>query len=83
MAIEALCGTEFCCLLLQSSMELCKGWRDTVHTISKIPFSLVIHDGDSVVNNASSLPLGLAHASVRIPFVPGFFSGKVYSSAGF
>lgn len=76
MAIDALCGAVFCCLLLWSSMGLCKGWHDTVHTISKIPFSLVTYDGDSVVNDASSLPLGLAHASVRIPLYQASSLGR-------
>lgn len=76
MAIDALCGAVFCCLLLRSSMGLCKGWHDTVHTISKIPFSLVTYDGDSVVNDASYLPLGLAHASVRIPLYQASSLGR-------
>lgn len=35
MAIDGLYWAVFCCLLLQSSMELCKEWHDTVLTISK------------------------------------------------
>lgn len=66
--------------VLKPSMELCKGWHDTVLTISKFLFF-----GDTWWGQCCEwCQLSASLFSSRFcqnSFVPGFFSGKIYSSA--
>lgn len=73
MAVDGLCGAVcFFSVLWNCAKGSMTQYSPEVNSL----FFLVTLDGNTVVNDASSLPLGLVHASFRIPLYQAFSLGR-------